>query len=199
MQRILVIDDHALYRDGLRLALARALPEAAVEEAGSLNEALNLAVAPDVVVLDVKLPGLNGVEGMPLLRRAWPQVPVIVLSSQDEPENARAALARGANAFLSKAESAEKIVAVVKTTLSGEAPPTAPAPVSPTADTPSLTARQCEVLELLGRGLTNKAIGRQLDLSENTVRGHVQAILAVLQVTNRSEAAFAARRLGLIH
>lgn len=184
------------------MVLNAGMPDAEVFEAGSLNEAMQDAPeALNVMLLDIKLPGLNGLEGIALLKRKWPQVPVIMLSSQDEPEIVRLALTRGAIGFVSKADTADKIMASINLVLRGEfAELTAQAEgVSDASDAlQHLTPRQCEVLELLCKGLSNKLIARQLNLSENTVRGHVQAILGLLQVSSRSEAVFAARRLGLV-
>ncbi len=195
---ILLIDDHAMFRAGLRMVLASNIHGAEVVEAGTMNEALQaVAWQPDVVLLDIKLPGLSGMEGIALIKRQWPEVPVLMLSAQDEPEMVRLATARGAAGFVSKAETAERIVEVINQVLRNEHP----APQAVEGDeltTLRLTPRQCEVLELLCQGLSNKLIARRLDLSENTVRWHVQAILGALEVSSRSEAAFAARRLGLV-
>lgn len=196
---ILLIDDHAMFRSGLRMVLNAGLPDAKLFEAGTLNEALQGAPdILDVILLDIKLPGLNGVDGIALLKRKWPQIPVLMLSSQDEPETVRLALARGAFGFISKADTANKIIALLNRILRGELS----AQATLTGGTPDallhLTPRQCEVLDLLCQGMSNKLIARQLTLSENTVRGHVQAILQFLHVSSRSEAAFAARRRGLI-
>lgn len=189
-----------MFRSGLRMVLNAGIAEAQVFEAGTLNEALQSAPdLLDVILLDIKLPGLNGVEGIALLKRKWPQVPVVMLSSQDEPETVRLALARGATCFISKADTADHIIALINRILRGEhAAPSAKSG----GDVPSaflhLTPRQCEVLDLLCQGMSNKLIARQLSLSENTVRGHVQAVLEFLQVSSRSEAAFAARRRGMV-
>jgi DNA-binding NarL/FixJ family response regulator len=187
-----------MFRAGLRMLLNSSMPEVVVTEAGNMNEALQAAPRqPDVVLLDIKLPGLSGMEGIALLKREWPQVPVLMLSAQDEPEMVRTASARGAAGFVSKAETAERIIEVIEQVLRNEHP--APAvTVEDELTTLRLTPRQCEVLELLCQGLSNKLIARRLDLSENTVRWHVQAILSALQVSSRSEAAFAARQLGLV-
>lgn len=200
LQRILLVDDHAMFRSGLRMVLNESLPDAEVFEAGSLNEAtLNTPDTLDIILLDIKLPGLNGMDGIALLKRKWPKVPVIVLSSQDDPETVRLALARGAVAFISKADTAEKIIALLNTILRGESPAPAAQPDIEVHGMPvHLTPRQCEVLDLLCQGMSNKLIARQLALSENTVRGHVQAILQFLHVSSRSEAAFTARRRGLV-
>ncbi len=180
------------------MVLNASMPEAEVFEAGTLEEAIqNAPDMLDVMLLDIKMPGLSGVEGIALLKRRWPQVPVLMLSSLDEPETVRHALARGATAFISKADTADKIVALINLVLHGEWPVAS----TQTKDEDTLlhlTPRQCEVLGLLCQGLSNKLIARQLALSENTVRGHVQSILAFLHVSSRSEAAFTARQRGLV-
>ena len=196
---ILLIDDHAMFRTGLRMVLDASLPGMEMLEAGTLNEALlDSDFAPDVFLLDIKLPGLNGVEGIALLKRKWPLAPVLVLSSQDDAETVRWALARGAAGFVSKADTAEKIIGAINHVLNRQAP--VPMGTDNTQSLPlqHLTPRQCEVLNLLCMGKSNKLIARQLMLSENTVRVHVQAIIAFLQVSSRSEATFEARRRGLI-
>lgn len=194
--QILIIDDHDLYRSGLRAALNVSMPNAKIFEAGSIDEAI--CSSPDIldaIVLDLRLPGLSGVEGIALLKNKWPLVPVLMLSSQNDPETVCLALERGAAGFASKADTADKIVAAINRILRGQF--TAPLSGS---NTPllRLTPRQCEVLDLLCQGLPNKQIARRLLLSENTVRVHVQAILGFLQVSSRSEAIFVARSRGLI-
>ncbi|MEO5738260.1 MAG: response regulator transcription factor [Variovorax sp.] len=201
--RILLIDDHALFRAGLRMVLATGIPDVQVVEAASLEEAMRLPAEPlALVLLDVQLQGLNGLEGIALVQRKWPGVVVVVLSSQAEPQTVRQALARGATAFVSKADTPEHILSMVNKLLLG-LPVATPAYAgmgagSDAGVSPRLTPRQCEVLNLVSQGLSNKLIGRRLDLSENTVRGHVQALLAALQVSSRSEAGFVARRSGLV-
>lgn len=193
---ILIIDDHDLYRSGLRAALNASMPNAEIFEAGSIDEAMRgTADTLDVIVLDLRLPGLSGVEGIALLRKKWPLVPVLMLSSQNDPETVGLALERGAAGFVSKADAADKIVAAINLILRGQF--TAPLAGG---DTPllHLTPRQCEVLDLLCQGMSNKLIARRLMLSENTVRVHMQAIFGFLQVSSRSEAIFAARSRGLI-
>ena len=199
--RILLVDDHAMFRSGLRMVLNAGLPDAKVIESGTLNEALQIAQdQPGVILLDIKLPGLNGMDGIALLRRKWPKTPVVILSSQDDPENVRRAMALGAASFISKADTAEKIVSLLSRILCGESMSTETQSVANTSDPiQHLTPRQCEVLGLLCQGMSNKLIARHLTLSEHTVRGHVQAILQFLQVSSRSEAAFAARRRGLVN
>lgn len=197
--RVLLIDDHALFRSGLRLVLDASLHDLDVIEAGSIDEGFKVAVsAPALILLDIQLEGLNGLDGLTLIHSRWPGVPVIMLSANHGPETVRQALTRGATAFVSKAESADRIVAAVRDTLRGPQPAEArPSDVAPDEEA-RLTPRQCEVLDLLCQGLSNKVIARRLDLSEFTVRGHVQSVLRHLKVTSRSEAAFAARQRGLV-
>lgn len=195
--RILLIDDHVMFRAGLRMVLDRDLPDAHFFEAGSLSEAIaNTSSDVDVVLLDIHINGLNGLDGIALVNRKWPQAPILMLSSQDEPATVALALSRGAAGFVSKAESAEIIVDAINRVLRGEFSQ----PNSATGNTVphQLTPRQVEVLGLLHQGLSNKLIARQLALSENTVRRHVQDILEFFGVVNRSEAVFAAQRRGLV-
>ncbi|HEY8095659.1 MAG TPA: response regulator transcription factor [Methylobacter sp.] len=195
--RILLIDDHAMFRTGLRLVLNSGMRDVEIIEACSLDAAMcSTADRVDVVLLDIKLPGLSGLEGIALLKRNWPQAPILMLSSQDEPEVRRLALARGAAGFISKAETADVIVDTLHRVLRGHFAELSP--VATSAAQRCLTPRQCEVLNLLHQGLSNKLIARQLALSDNTVRRHVQDILEFFQVVSRTEAVFAARSQGLI-
>jgi DNA-binding NarL/FixJ family response regulator len=201
--RVLLIDDHALFRTGLRMILNAGIENLEIAQAGSLEEATRDTIeAPAIVLLDIRLQGLNGLEGIALLGRKWPQAAIVVLSSDATPSIVRSALERGAVAFVSKADSADRILEVIRRLQQG-------LPVTPTGHLPAgahgsaltrqlLTPRQCEVLDLLCQGLSNRVIGQRLKLSEHTVRGHVQALLAALQVSSRSEAGYAARRIGLV-
>lgn len=194
--QILIIDDHDLYRSGLRAALVASMPHVEILEAGAIDEAIRKpAETVDAIILDVRLPGLNGTEGIALLQKKWPLAPVLVLSSQSDPETVNLALDRGAAGFVSKADAADKIVAAISRILRGQI-----VSQQSKCDAPlfRLTPRQCEVLDLLCQGMPNKMIARRLALSENTVRVHVQAILGFLQVSSRAEAIFAARSRGLI-
>jgi DNA-binding NarL/FixJ family response regulator len=202
--KILLIDDHVLFRTGLRMVLNASIENLQMEEAGSLEEATRtITEPPRVVLLDIKLQGLNGLDGIALLNHKWPQAAVVVLSSDAASSTVRSALARGAVAFVSKADPAERILAVIRELLCGRSV-TAIAHSEAAGDgsvltRQRLTPRQCEVLDLLCRGLSNRVIAQHLNLSEHTVRGHVQALLAALHVSSRSEAGYAARRLGLVN
>ena len=194
--RILLIDDHPMFRAGLGMVLGRAMPDAEVSQAASVDEGLNTALEfMHLVLLDIKLNGSSGLEGIGHIRRRWPGVPILMLSSHDEPETTRLALARGATAFMSKAEVPEKILAMIGQLLRGELPQAGP--VSSNNDR-HLTPRQREVLGLLHAGLTNKVIARKLTLSDNTVRRHMQEILKYFKVATRAEAVLAARQQALV-
>lgn len=198
---VLLIDDHAMFRTGLSMVLYAGIAGVHVIEAASLEEARHSTIpVPDVILLDIQLQGLNGLECIELLQRTWPRAPIIMLSSDSAPGTVHLALQRGASAFVSKAETADAMVTAIQRVLRQE--PGAHRPHLAAADAsgrPRLTPRQREVLELLCQGLPNKSIGKRLGLTENTVRGHVQALLALLNVSSRTEASFAARRSGLIN
>lgn len=187
-----------MFRCGLCMVLRESMPEADIVEAGSLDEAMRSGPEDlTLILLDIELQGLNGLECIAVLKSRWPQSPIIMLSSHASPATIRQALARGADAFVAKADSATALVAAISQVLQGNRAAPSPA-VDDSGHAAHLTPRQLEVLNLLSQGLPNKTIGRRLGLSENTVRGHVQAVLAVLGVSSRSEAAFVARRQGLI-
>jgi DNA-binding NarL/FixJ family response regulator len=197
--KILLIDDHAMFRSGLQLVIDSRIKDVCVFEAGTIAEALHDVIAiPDVVLLDINLPGLNGVEGIMLVKRKWPYAHVLMLSSQDDPETLELALARGAGGFVSKANTAEKIVDEINLALKRYIPTATVCNNSQAQPQQHLTPRQGEVLDLLYRGMSNKLIARKMDLSENTVRVHVQAIFAFLGVSSRAEAMIAAQRVGLV-
>jgi DNA-binding NarL/FixJ family response regulator len=195
---VLLIDDHALFRAGLRMMLESGLSEIRMLESESLEQALRMEAPAQInlVLLDIHLQGLNGIEGIALVKRRWADVPVAMLSSQFDAQTRQSALDRGAVAMLSKAQPPEDFLGTVRQLLEGVQ---ALAPASRAdGSAPRLTPRQAEVLDLLCQGLSNKAIGRRLDLSEHTVRGHVQATLAALGASSRTEAVYAARRAGLL-
>ncbi|WP_442678817.1 response regulator [Sphingomonas sp. ASY06-1R] len=194
---ILIIDDHALFRSGVAAMLSTGLRNARICEAASLEEALtDNKIDPSILMLDVQLRGISGIDGMPSLKRKWPLARIVVVSAFDTDDVINDALAMGAETFLAKTERPDRMIATLRQMLDD---PSGASPTPITTDTrSSLTPRQKEVLDLVCQGLSNKMIGRRLNLSEHTVRGHVQALLAALGVASRTEAAFAARRLGII-
>ena len=200
---ILLIDDHAMFRSGMRLLLLAGMNNVQVLEASSLEQALRLDVqTPDIILLDIQLQGVNGLQGMGMIKRQWPASPVIMLSSLTDADTVRLCMERGAVAFVSKADTDKKIIQIIDQVLATSTVDTALPGIARqefrTMVNPQLTPRQCEVLDLLCEGLSNRAIAERMQVSEYTVRGHVQHLLTVLGVNSRSAALFKARKLGLI-
>lgn len=202
--KILVVDDHALIREGLRQVL-RGLDEAIeVLEAGSGARAFELVRGEpdlDLVLLDYHLPDMNGLEALDIFARQHPELPVIVLSGSVNPRVMQQVMAKGAAAFLTKSGMSDELLSVTRLVLAGGVH--MPAQSLPSADAannvlapPLFTPRQEEVLQLLLDGYTNKAIGRLLHLSEETVKNHVSSILRGFGVTTRTQAVLAADRHG---
>jgi two-component system, NarL family, nitrate/nitrite response regulator NarL len=201
---LLLVDDHTLFRTGLRLIVQDHPSVAQIAEAGSIAQACALALsALDLVLLDIQLPGMSGLDGLHLLRKSYPQARIVLVSASMAPDAVREARLRGADGFLPKSAGAQDILNAITLALAGQPcfPPEvacpAPACLAGTAS-PSLTARQLDVLLLLCSGKPNKVIARDLGLSENTVRVHVAAIFSQLGVNSRSAALLQAQRWGLV-
>lgn len=200
---ILLIDDHALFREGFRLMLGRLLPNAhEVIESGSAEAALALAekAAFDLVFLDLGLPGLGGLDGLRAIRRQCPDACLVVLSAVDGSEVVRQALFFGAQGYIPKTIAAEEMREALRRILDGQV--YAPRhdsgePADSERLDHKLTSRQVEVLAELCAGRSNREIGDYLGMSENTVRVHVSAIFRELGVRSRTEAVLLAKRKGL--
>ena len=202
MARILIIDDHRLFRDGLKMILNQNRPGDALAEAGSVMEAIDMTrgerfQAPDLILMDIQMPGLNGLDGIQLVIDRFPSCPVIMLSASNDEQDRRTAINRGARGFLNKSTSADEILDVVGGALSGEMPPCERSKPQ-VAGGSALTSRQLEVLALLCEGKSNKLIARSLGVSENTVRGHVSAILSYFNASSRTEVTVIAQRQKLV-
>jgi two-component system nitrate/nitrite response regulator NarL len=210
--KLLIVDDHAILREGL-VALLRQFEQGAdVLQASDAAEGLRLAEAhPDLnaVFLDLNMPDQSGMELIPVFAKRCPQVPVIVLSSSEDPRDVSLALKSGAFGYVPKSASPRNILSALRLVLSGEVyvPPLmlelAPSLAGESGQAMSeasgrLTERQTEVLRQLCRGLSNKEISRALDLSEKTTKSHITAIFKALGVVNRTQAASAARRAGIV-
>jgi DNA-binding NarL/FixJ family response regulator len=220
--KILLIDDHTLFRDGMRLLLRRLDEGISIMEAGSCQDGLNLAEAAedlDLVLLDLGLPDMPGAEGLRVLRERRPDIPVVVLSATEDRQTVMQALELGAMGFIPKSSSTEVLLSALRLVLakgvyippSVLAAPSAgtngpssgrfgPAVLRTSVSKPSdlgLTERQTDVLALLVQGKPNKIICRELGLAEATVKAHVTAVLKALNVTNRTQAVLAVGRLGL--
>jgi len=210
--KLLVVDDHPVLREGLVALLRQLGPDAVVLEAGDAQTALRLVEEQqdlDVVILDLVMPGMNGLSALPEFGRSRPDLPVIVLSSSEEPRDARKALAQGALGYVPKSASQHTLISAIKLVLQGEiyVPPLVLNEMGArVGSTPSrvqdggsnLTPRQIEVLRRLSEGQPNKVIAHELNLSEKTVKAHITAIFKALNVVNRTQAAAVGRKSGLI-
>jgi DNA-binding NarL/FixJ family response regulator len=204
--RVLVVDDHAVVREGLRTFLRLQNGIEVVGEAGDGAEAVAEAerLAPDVVLMDLVMPKLDGVEAMQQIRAERSQTRVIVLTSFGDDEKLLPAVRAGASGYVLKSAEPREVVRAIRAAHAGEAviDPKAAAKLldalTRTQHGPSaLTPRETEVLACVCRGMPNKRIARELGLSEKTVKTHVGHILAKLGVTDRTQAALLAVREGL--
>jgi DNA-binding NarL/FixJ family response regulator len=211
--KILLVDDHALIRDALRGVIKDLMDDATVLEASDCRQAMRLIQDhPDLhlILLDLNLPDRNGLAVLADLRQRYATISVVVLSTINDRDSVLRALTLGALGFIPKSAPREVMVNALRLVLSGGiyVPPEALAPVEakemkPTQPTQpaspadiGLTERQIEVLTLMMRGKSNKAISRLLDLAEPTVKHHVTAILKALRAANRTEAVIAVGELG---
>jgi DNA-binding NarL/FixJ family response regulator len=196
---IFLIDDHPLFRSGLRMVLEGGLGAPEVHEMPSIEEALGAVAQPDLLLVDIFLSGLDGLSGISLLRGKWPDARLVMVTSDASNVTITKALDSGALAILSKATPAQQMLDTIKLVLSrrGSGPSPARTALPESVETArSLSDRQLQVLEFVGQGLSNRAIAQRLHLSEHTVRWHVHAILAALDASSRSEAVFLARQRG---
>ncbi|MEL1265719.1 response regulator transcription factor [Pseudoxanthomonas putridarboris] len=204
--RILLADDHAVVREGLRALLEQQPDIEIVAEAGNGETALQLLKihAPDVIILDMKMPGLTVVETITAAKRQCPETQVLVFTSYAEDSQVRDALTAGATGYLLKDALREDLIRAVREVSAGRAwlHPQAqrqmldwlrrrPSPID------NLTARERSVLSLLAAGQSNKQIARSLDLTEGTIKGYVSQVLDKLGVADRTQAALLAHREGL--
>jgi DNA-binding NarL/FixJ family response regulator len=205
--KIILADDHTLFRNGFALLFKQLEAGASVLEASDLGAALELAAHhpdADLMLLDLNMPGMNGTSGIGRATAAYPQLPVIVLSASEDRGSVQSAIAAGALGFIPKSSSSAVMQSAVRLVLSGGVYVPANLLMTTVANgaardgSVKLTERQQEVLRLLAGGMTNKQICRELDLGAGTIKVHIAAIFRVLDVGNRTEAAKAALHLGLI-
>lgn len=204
-RRIIIVDDHPLFRAALRQTLAGGDPSIVVEEAGDLagvSAALEADRDCDLVLLDLNMPGVRGFSGLLLLRAQYPDVPVMIISAVEDVGVIRRAFELGAAGYLHKSVGPPEIRRAIETVLAGEVfvPEGADLP-GDDAQTAlmqrlaTLTPQQVRVLMMLSDGLMNKQIAYELSISEATVKAHVSAILQKLDVDSRTQAVIAASRI----
>ena len=205
--RVLLVDDHPVVRQGLRALLSTQDGIEVVGEAGDGEAAVAEAgrLSPDVVLMDVVMPGIDGVEALRRIGGSRPQTRVVMLTSYADERRAMEAVDAGASGFLLKDASPRDVAAAIRAAHRGEAvlhPSVAARLLAerrrPPAAHAELTARELEVLRLIARGLRNKQIAAQLHVSEKTVKTHVSAVLRKLDVADRTAAAMYAVRERLV-
>ncbi|MFD4840412.1 response regulator [Achromobacter sp. NPDC058515] len=206
MTAVLLIDDHAMFREALAMALDYAAPGLTIHPAASGQEALEVLdrhMAIQNVIMDFYLPDMSGADLLKRLRQRRAQLRILVLSASQDPEDRRRAMDAGAQGFLNKSASCQELAAALEAVNDALPHPGAPVATLPAgaqdeaALLRALTPRQSEVLRLMCDGLRNKEISEQLNMTEKTVKTHVSAILGTLGVLNRTQATLVARRGGV--
>ena len=206
LQRILIVDDHPLYREGMMSALRAQMTDVEVLGADSAEEGLQVLVRnPDIdlVLIDVRLPGMDGFAALSVYGARFPTVSRMLVSGSEEPQYLKRAFEAGASGFIPKSMSVGEVTAAIRRVLDGGVyvPDKVPSPPKEAASPDSithLTLRQLEVLRLLGEGYTNKEIARTLEITERTAKAHVAAIFEALGADNRTQAVVAGQRGGLL-
>ena len=202
MQKILIVDDHPLYREGMMSALRAQMVDVEVSGAGSAEEGLDALTRDaeiDLVLIDVRLPGMDGFAALSIYGARFPTVSRILISGSDDPRYLKRAFEAGASGYIPKSMAVSGVVATIRRVLNGGVGvPEAAASVEDETRDPMarLTLRQLEVLRLLGEGYTNKEIANALEIGERTAKAHVAAILEALGADNRTQAVIAAQRGG---
>jgi DNA-binding NarL/FixJ family response regulator len=206
---IVIADDHPLFRGALRQAIGSLMPRARVVEASGLDElqsALNAEKDVDLILLDLLMPGVQGFSGLIYMRAQHPDVPVVIVSANEDPIVIRRAVEFGASGFIPKSLDTDGIGRAIQAVLAGDTWTPPDVDLSATEDRETadlirrlatLTPQQVRVLTMLSEGLLNKQIAYELSVSEATVKAHVSAILDKLGVDSRTQAVIAASKIGV--
>ena len=210
--RILLADDHPLFREGVKPVLEKLDDDVELVEAtdhpsafAAMHRVANLSGGVDLALLDLYMPGMDGMEGVIRFRAAFPDVPVVVLSASEQAEDIQQLLAAGALVYITKSSSSDVIHGALRLVIAGGVyvPPKlldhhGSSPALPgSLRTSALTTRQIDVLQELAKGLSNKQIAKALDVTEGTVKIHLAAVFRNLKVNNRTEAVLVAQKMGL--
>lgn len=204
--KLVLADDHTLFRNGMALLLKAQCAGCEILEGDGLEAALAEVDAHadvDLALLDLNMPGMNGVEGIRRFRERHPRLPLVILTGEDEPQQIQAVLAAGASGFIPKCSTSSVMLSAIQLVLAGGTyiPPQLLAGSSAGSrdrNAPQLTERQLQVLHLMAEGKANKLICRELGIEEGTVKAHVASIFRALDVTNRVAAINTARERGLL-
>jgi two-component system NarL family response regulator len=200
--RVLVVDDHSLLRTGVANIINQEPGLEVVAEASNGREAIDafLIHHPDVVLMDLRMPEMEGVEAVKRIREIDPQARVVVLTTYDADEDIARALQAGAKAYILKDIAADALVACVRAVLAGKTylAPAAAAKLAERVTQLQLTPRELAAIRLVAKGQSNKEIAVALDISERTVKSHLAHLFEKLQVTSRTEAVRVATRRGLV-
>lgn len=205
--RIVIVDDHPLFRGALKQALGTSIEGAQIIEAGSLDELISLLKPDneiDLILLDLAMPGVQGLSGLLFLRADHPGIPVVIVSASEDVNTIRRAIEFGASGYVPKSQTVDQIRGAIAQVLAGEVwiPPdldigqTDKTATGIAARLSTLTPQQVRVLMMLGEGLLNKQIAFRLSVSEATIKAHVSAILQKLGVDSRTQAVIAINKLG---
>jgi len=211
--RVLTADDHQLFRDGVRALISSAPDMELIGEAATGDEAVALALElqPDVVLMDIQMPGANGIEATRQIARASPTVGILMVTMFDDDPSVFAAMRAGARGYILKGAKHAEMLRAIRAVASGEAifSPrlavrmieffSAMAPAATPQVFPELTEREREILSLIAQGLRNTEVAERMAISEKTVRNYITSIFSKLQVADRAQAIVRAREAGLGH
>jgi len=205
----LLVDDHALFREGMKHLLRHLRPDATIHQAGTVDEAAGILAGTriDLILLDLHLPGLRGLQSLDAMRAVTEDVPIVVLSGTEDGETVRGAIEHGAMGFIQKSVNPDEMLQAVESVLAGKVylpeavlqPARANGPSASqekVLESLGIGGRRAEVLLHLAQGKSTKAIARELGISDTTVKTHIQALYDALNVHSRTQAVFALARHG---
>lgn len=206
--KILIADDHALFRDGLSMNLEKLAPNAVVSQAADFVQAQKIAASEpnlNLIIVDLDMPGMKWEDGLRELRKAAPEARVVILSASDENKNVKKALELGVAGYISKRMDTKVLNSALKLIIDGGTylPPSImeagnAGVLGRRTNGKRLTARQSEVLSYVAEGMSNKQIAYEMGVSEATVKLHINALLRAIGATNRTQAVILAQKMGII-